>query len=256
MLAQRVACQTPWGEVHDLVVVEGRVVVPRELADMASLWWLGAEHHPRLAVTALTALERATGAALGLAPYCVAVDRWNRAAHHEPWLPVVVGTGASESASDAARLERVPAPLLLPERMTRPSDAARGARPSRRPLLDRLQGGHDAVGSLLDVVRRPVRAVCQLVGVAVGAYYVLTAASWLWALRDGMDGAELQSGVVVLLVGLLLSAATRALWDRAPRDRVDARAVRRVQPIVDATLGAYRLGISLQVLAFAAFAVF
>jgi len=29
-----------------------------------------------------------------------------------------------------------------------------------------------------------------------------------------------------------------------------------VQPIVDTTLGAYRLGISLQLLAFAAFAVF
>jgi hypothetical protein len=98
--------------------------------------------------------------------------------------------------------------------------------------------------------------VLQLAGVAAGAYYLLTAASWLWAVRDGMDSADVQSGVVVLLVGLLLSGITRALWDRAPNDLANAGTVRRVHPIVDTTLGAYRLGISLQVLAFAAFAVF
>ena len=105
-------------------------------------------------------------------------------------------------------------------------------------------------------MRLPLRAVVQLAGVATCAYYLLTAGAWLWVLRDGMDGADLQSGVLVVLVGLMLSAVTGAVWDRSPNDRADARTVRRVQPVVDTTLGAYRLGISLQVLAFAAFAVF
>jgi hypothetical protein len=256
MLAQRVACQTPWGEAHDLVVVRGRVVVPGALADMRSLWWLGSEHHPRLAVTELSVLERATGAVLGVAPYCVAVERWNQAAREDAWLPVVLGAHPSGFAPDAAGLTVAPASLVLPERTTRPHDAARGARRSRGAVLDRLQGGRDAVGSLLDIVRRPLRAVLQLAGVAAGAYYLLTAALWLWALREGMDSAEVQSGVVVLLMGLLLSGITQAMWNHAPNDLADAGAVRRVQPIVDTTLGAYRLGISLQVLAFAAFAVF
>src|SRR3954464_1962552 len=89
MVAQRVACQTPWGEAHDLVVVEDRIVVPGELADMRSLSWLAAPHHPRPAGTAPHVLERATGAALGLSPYCVAAERWNHAARGDPWLPVV-----------------------------------------------------------------------------------------------------------------------------------------------------------------------
>lgn len=256
MLAQRVACQTPWGEVHDLVVVESRVVVPGELADMRSLCWLGDEHHPRLAVTALSVLERATGAALGLAPYCVTAERWNQAARENPWLPEVrLGRHSTATAIDAAELEVAAGPLRLPKRATRPREAARGADQLGSAVLNRLQNGGDAVGSLFDVVRMPLRLVLQLAGVAAGAYYLLAAAAWLWALRNGMEGAEVQSGVVVLLVGLLLSGITRALWDRPLSDVVDARAVRRVPPIVDTTLGAYRLGISLQVLAFAAFAV-
>jgi hypothetical protein len=257
MVAQRVACQTPWGEAHDLVVVEDRIVVPGELADMRSLWWLAAEHHPRLAVTALSVLERATGAALGLSPYCVAAERWNHAARGDPWLPVVpLGGEGGRNASEAAGPAVARASLLLPERATRRAGAARGANRSRSALLAGLQDGSDAVGRLLDVVRLPLRAMVQLAGVAACAYYLLTAGAWLWLLRDGMDGAELQSGVLVLLVGLLLSAVTRAVWDRSRNDRADASAVRRVQPIVDSALGAYRLGISLQVLAFAAFAVF
>jgi hypothetical protein len=257
MLAQRVACQTPWGEPHDLVVVERRIVVPCELADLGSLRWLGAEHHPRLAVTALSALEHATGAALGLAPYCVGVERWNQAAREDQWLPLVpLGTEASGTASGAVGLAVAPPSLLLPERTTRPADAAHGGYQSDGAGLGRLQNGRDAIGSLLDVVRLPLRAVVQLAGVVASAYYLLTAAAWLWALRDGMEGAELQSGVLVLLVGLLLSGITRTLWDRPASDSVDAGMVRRVQPLVDTTRGVYRLGISLQVLAFVAFAVF
>src|SRR3954451_20729079 len=123
----------------------------------------------------------------------------------------------------------------------RRADAARGANRSRSALLDGLQNGRDAVGGLLDVVRLPLRAMVRLVGIAACAYYLLTAGGWLLVLRDGMDGADLQSGVLVLLVGLLLSAVTRAVWDRSPSDRADAGAVRRVQPIIDTTLGAYRL---------------
>jgi hypothetical protein len=257
MVAQRVACQTPWGEAHDLVVVEDRIVVPGELADLRSLSWLAAEHHPRLAVTALSVLERATGAALGLSPYCVAAERWNRAARGDQWLPVVaLGREAGGTVSEAAGPAVARASLLLPERATRLGDAARAANRSRSALLDGLQNGRDAVGGVLDVVRLPLRAMVQLVAVAACVYYLLTAGAWLWVLRDGMDAAELQSGVLVVFVGFLLSTVTRAVWDRSPNDRPAASTVRRVQPIVDTTLGAYRLGISLQVLAFAAFAVF
>jgi hypothetical protein len=135
MVAQRVACQTPWGEAHDLVVVEDRIVVPGALADMRSLWWLAAEHHPRLAVTALSVLERATGAALGLSPYCVPAERWNHAARADPWLPVVpLGREAGGIASEAAGLAVAHASLRLPERATRPADAARGPNGPRSAL--------------------------------------------------------------------------------------------------------------------------
>jgi hypothetical protein len=261
MPARRVACPTPWGEVHDLVVMHGRVVVPEELAYMRSLQWLGAEHHPRVAVTALGVLERATGAALGPSPYCVGVTRWNDAARNDPWLPIVAPSsdakGMSAGPPDAAE----DAPLLpLPNLSARSYGAALGPENGfTSRLLIRLHEGGAATASVANVVGAPFHAMLQIVAVAAAAYYLLTVASWLWGLQEGMDGAELQVGILVLLVRMLLSSITRALWDRAADTDgygADARDDRRIQVIVDTTLGMYRFGILLQVLAFAGFLMF
>lgn len=262
MPAHRVACPTPWGEIHDLVVVQGRVVVPEELAHMRSLQWLGGEHHPRVAVTALGVLESATGAALGLAPYCVGVTRWNDAARNDPWLPIVAPSSDTNGMAADLPDGALDAPLLpLPNRSARSAGAALGPEGSgfTSRLLGRLHEGGAATASVVNVVGAPLRATLQVVAVAAAAYYLLTVASWLWGLQEGMDGAELQAGLMVLLVGMLLSSITRGLWDRgADTDGhgAHARDDRRLQPIVETTLGAYRLGILLQVLAFAGFLMF
>src|SRR4051794_35657858 len=77
MSALRLACRTPWGELHDLVVARGHVLVPESLGHVPPLWWLGDEHHPRVAVTEVAVLKHEIGVALGPAPYCVPIERWN-----------------------------------------------------------------------------------------------------------------------------------------------------------------------------------
>src|SRR3954449_12973797 len=113
MSAPRVACRTPWGTQCDLVVLQGHVIVPRELAHARALWWVRDEKHPGLAVAPLSLLERQTGAKIGVSPYCVPVERWNEGARTEPWLPVIPASRDSDQSSDVAAslaLESLPLP--------------------------------------------------------------------------------------------------------------------------------------------------
>src|SRR5947208_1688329 len=102
----RLICRTPWGEVHDLVALRGYVVVPEVLGHVPPLWWLSDEHHPRLVITEAAVLKHEMGVALGRAPYCVSVERWNQSARAEPWLPRVP---RSVTAASMGPLSALPA---------------------------------------------------------------------------------------------------------------------------------------------------
>jgi hypothetical protein len=267
MSALRVACRTPWGEEHDLVILRGHVIVPRYLGHDRSLWWLGGEHHPQLAVTYLSVLEQETGAELGLSPYCVRVERWNEAARTESWLPVIPASTAAGSFARRARITVVPtSPALeslpIPRRPAGPVDLDLDLNADPRHLApgERLRAGSHAVSRLCSGLRQLV--VLGLLGAAILAcvYYLVAAALWLWSLRSGMTEGKIQDGVVLLVVALLFSAVTalfrRRVWTPSGGpvlpDRYDAR-VR--QPVLYALLDAYRLGVALQFLAFAGFIV-
>jgi hypothetical protein len=260
MSAQRVACRSPWGEDHDLLVLGDRVVVPSELGHMRSLWWLDEEQHPRLAVTALCELERKTGAELGLSPYCVPIGRWNEAAHCDPWLPHLAATTTDVSEASGGRGSKGLECLRLPrESVFRRVDPV--AARCRIGGLDRLRDGAASVGCLFGGVRAVVRAAVHGAAALACLYYVVAAASWLFGLRDGMDGMETQDGAVLVLAAVMFSAVTGLLRAATPARRGQRVALRppdarERQPLVYTALDAYRLGISLQLLAFAAFVVF
>src|SRR5215216_3440725 len=141
MSALRVAWRTPWGRQCDLLVLQGRVIVPRELAHVRPLWWLRDEDHPCLAVAPLSVLERQTGAEIGISPYCVPVERWNAAAKAEPWLPIVPDGCELDQSSDVTTSQELES-LALP-------NAARGwldcELDHRRSAGDRLREGSHAV---------------------------------------------------------------------------------------------------------------
>jgi hypothetical protein len=261
MSALRVACRTPWGDEHDLVILRGHVIVPRQLGHDRSLWWLGDEHHPRLAVTSLSVLEQETGADLGLSPYCVPIERWNRVAREESWLPVVPISASAGSFVDGPGVTDLPASAQLdsvpiPRRAARPMDLDLDTDGPHLTFRNRPHAGSHAVSRVFGGFRQLV--VIGLLGTAIVAclYYVISAALWLWNLRNGMTGGETQEGVMLILAGLLFSALTGLCRERvrAPSgDRVlpyryDAR---ERQPVLYTLLDAYRLGITLQLLAFA-----
>jgi hypothetical protein len=266
MSALRVACRSPWGEEHDLVVLRGHVIVPRLLGHDRSLWWLGEEHHPRLAVTLLSVLEQETGAELGLSPYCVPVQRWNKAARDDPWLPVVPTTGTGGSLAREPGVTYVPvsprlSSLPIPRPEVRAVDLDFGGGRPRLVAGNRLRAGSDAISRLFGALRQLVLA--GLLGAALLAcvYYLIAATLWLWSVRDGMTGAKIQDGIVLVLVALFFSAVTGLFKERL-RTRMSDRVVpphscdaRERQPVLYTLLNAYRLGITVQLLAFAGFLV-
>jgi hypothetical protein len=264
MSALRVACRTPRGDLCDLVVLQEHVLVPQQLGHLRSLWWLGDERHPRLAVTSLCAVERQTGVDLGISPYCVSVTRWNEAARKEFWLPMLpppVGSPARRAdvteAPTTPQLESIP----LPRYGSGSIDLFLEAPGRRRAWGDRLRAGSYAVPRLFGGLRR-ITVSCAL-GTALLAcvYYLVGTGIWLWDLREGMTDAKLQDGVVLIFTALLFSAFTGLFRARIPAyagfSVLPSRgAGRGRQPLLYTVLDGYRLGVALQLLAFGAFVIF
>ena len=256
MSALRVACRTPWGTHCDLVVLRGHVIVPRELAHARALWWVRDEKHPGLAVGPLSVLERQTGAEIGVAPYCVPVERWNEAARAEPWLPIVpVGCELEQSSDITASLELESLPLPSPAsgRLDRELD-------HRRSAGNRLREGSYAVSRLLVGVRRVLVVGALAVAVLACANYLAATAVWLWSLQQGMTGASIEQGVMLIFAALLLSALTGLFRERVGtshgiRVRPYRGDGRERQPVLYTVLDGYRLGVALQLLAFGAFVI-
>lgn len=258
----RLACRTPWGTECDLLALRGRVIVPRELGHHPRLWWLRDERHSRVDVVTLCELERETDTEIGISPFCVPVERWNRAADAETWLPTVP-TGEEAVVHDpdvtvlstSAQLES----LVLPNPPSRRFDVEFNGRPTA--TSDRLRAGSHAVSQLVAGAHHMVVAVGLLIAIAACAYYLASAGQWLWRLQDGMTGARVQEGMVLIVAALVLSRVTGAFKQRSgtPRDawtHVHRRDRRERQPVLYTVLDAYRLGIALQAVAFAAFVIF
>ena len=257
MSALRVACRTPWGSQCDLLVLQGHVIVPRELAHVRPLWWLRDEHHPCLAVAPLSVLEQQTGAEIGISPYCVPIERWNAAARRESWLPVVPAgceSGQSSDVTASPELESLPLPSPASGRIDRELDHSRSAG-------DRLREGSYAVSRLFGGVRRLVVVGALAVAVLACANYLAGTAVWLWNLRQGMTSARIEQGVVLIVAALLFSALTGLFRERfATHHGIRALPYRgdgrERQPVLYTVLDGYRLGIALQLLAFGAFVIF
>src|SRR3954451_11019116 len=211
MSAQRVACRTPWGESHDLLVVHGHVIVPRTLGHVPPLWWLEDENHPRLDVALVGALEAQTGAVLGVAPYCVPSDRWNRGASAQSWLPHLpareTGGSFAPSPGSAPRSDcRQTDGFALPHRRYR-------VRPGRRHR-DHLLAPRIAVSVLLEWPRRMLAAALLAALALALVYYLVATGLWLWDLRSGASGRSLQNGVVLIAAAVVVSSIARRLAAR------------------------------------------
>jgi hypothetical protein len=254
MSAQRVACRTPWGSQCDLLVLRGHVIVPRDLAHARALWWLSDEHHPCLAVEPLSVLERQTGAEIGVSPYCVPVDRWNKVARTESWLPVIPAGCEYGQCSDVTSLELES--LALPN----PSSGLDRELDRSRSVGDRLREGTHAVSRLFGGLRRLIVVAALAIAVLACANYLAGTAVWLWNLRQGITSARVEQGLMLIFAALLFSALTGLFRERFATPH-GIRALpyrgggRERQPVLYTVLDGYRLGIALQLLAFGAFVI-
>ena len=79
---------------------------------------------------------------------------------------------------------------------------------------DRLRSGSHGVVELFVGIRRVLALVASGLALAACVYYVLGTADWLWSLRDGIAGDEIQSGLVLILAALVFSGITRILARR------------------------------------------
>jgi hypothetical protein len=253
----RIACRAPWGAVHDVVVLQGRVIVPNNLGHDPSLWWLGDERHPHLAVTYLSVLEDETGAQLGLSPYCVPIERWNEAARCDSWLPMVPLSAVDGSLAQREGVTVLPTSPQL-ESLPIPRRAVDPHQDGDQPGSDRLRAASHAVSQLVGALRELVVGGILCAAIIACIYYLAAATIWLWSLRNGMTDAEIQDGILLIVAAVLFftltKAATKCLRpsDHVRRLRSDGGVIR---PAHDRLLDAYRLGIALQISAFAGFVV-
>jgi hypothetical protein len=249
MSAQRVACQGPWGNSYELLVLQGHVIVPRALGHIPSLWWLGDEHHPRVAVTLVSALEEATGADVGIAPYCVPTERWNIGAAPVPWLPQV-------PAHVDASLGSLAGERWCEERYSLPISAQVQVNDLDTKRLRGLHAGRQAAIAIFTSIRRLFAAgMVAALGLAL-AYYMMGTGAWLWELRHGISGRRTQDGIVILIFGLAAMTMARLLSGRMTRRsaRLAGRwDVEKISSSLLTIVDGFRLGIALQLLAFGGF---
>ena len=261
MSAIHLECRGPGGDDFAVVAVRGFVVVPESMRRQPGLWWLESENHPHLVIEDSNVLEDVIGPGrLGCWPYCVAAERWNEAAAQHRWLPRSPGPGREPEDQqwrliENARIEGV----RLPSRRTDPTAFASERAPARSLVL-RLERGSMAVSYLFAQTALVGAVLMTTLSLAVCAYYLAAVASWLWNLRNGISGREIQDGLVLLLGAFVATWITRRLASKrgvndATRFRLPDAAWGVRRPLVRLALDAYRIGVALQLLAFAGFAV-
>jgi hypothetical protein len=241
----RLECRSPTGNLFEALSVGRFVVVPEALKAEPGMWWLEREGYPRLDAETSHALDRLTAAAhVEPWPYRVPAARWNEAAESHPWLTI-----APMDAADEWDLSS----RLVAERHVDSQETLSRATSPR----ERLFQGAAAVAGLFAHVNRAARFALTASALGGCAYYVVALGVWLWSLRDGMTATETQAGG--MLAGLALVAAwiTGRFEERLVSGGVPVRLHRaegrRRQPLLHLMLDAYRMGVVLQLLAFAGF---
>jgi hypothetical protein len=238
----RLSCRSPTGNLFEALSVGRFVVVPEALKAEPGMWWLEREGYPRLDAETSHALDHLTGTVyVGPWPYRVPAGRWNEVAASHPWL-----TAAPVHAVDVGS-------RLLADRHVDSREARSRSISSRERLLQ----GATAVAGLFAHVGRAARFGLTASVLGACAYYVVALAVWLWSLRDGMTAAEMQAGAVLVGVALVATWITGRFEQRLTSDGVLVRLPRtegrRRQPLLHLMLDAYRMGVALQLLAFAGF---
>lgn len=246
MSEARLECRTPGGNVFEALVVGGFVLVPEGLKHEPGMWWLERDGYPRLDVETSHTIDRLmVDTQVGPWPYRVPVGHWNQAAARQPWL-----TTAPILAADARDLG---SRLAADRRVDSHEIVARFPSPG-----ERLCQGAAAVVRLFGHATRAARFSLMAGALTACAYYVVAVAAWLWSLRDGMTAAEVQEGVVLAGFALVATSITGRLEERLVSSsgivvRLPRAEGRRRQPFLHLVLDAYRLGVVLQLLAFAGF---
>jgi hypothetical protein len=242
----RLECRSPTGNLFEALAVGGFVLAPETLKAEPGMWWLEREGYPRLDAETSCALNRVTaGNQVGPWAYRVPAARWNEAAVRQPWLPAapIVAADASDFGS-----------RLMPERRA----DSREMLSRSTSLRDRVCDGAAAVAGLFAHTTRAGRFLLTACALGACAYYVVAAAAWLWSLRDGMTASETQAGVVNAGFALVATWITGRFEEQpvsasgvlVRRPRAEARGR---QPLLHLVLDAYRVGVVLQLLAFAGF---
>jgi hypothetical protein len=256
MVARRLSCRAPSGLEFPIVLLGDVVIAPERVCKEPGLGWLELERLPRLSMEISQLLEGGIeGLRIGCWPFCAPLERWNKAAEVYPCLAVAVDGDAGASVVVSCELE----PGDLP--MSRQS----GPMPqSERPRAcfdlmtgDRFRAGSVGVIELFVGIRRVLWLTVSGLALAACVYYVLGTSDWLWSLRDGITGGEIQSGLVLILAALVFSGITRVCGNRrsSPTMASSLSAGSDDQTVVSQLPSVYRVGITLQFLAFLGFVI-
>lgn len=258
MVARRLSSRAPSGNEFPIVLLGDRVIAPETIYKEPGLAWLELERLPRLSLEASQYLERVIdGLRIGCWPFCAPVARWNRAAELYPCLAVPIDGEAA--ASVAAAYEVRSSELRVP-RQSDPMDLP-GSQPqagSGMTIAERLRLGSRGVVELLVAIRQLLGLVGSGLALAACVYYVVGTVGWLWSLRDGITGGEVQNGLMLILAALLFSGITRTFRESRATPKMpmltNADHLDR-QPVLDLLPDIYRAGVTFQLVALLGFVI-
>jgi hypothetical protein len=258
MLARRLSCRAPSGLEFPVVLLEDVVIAPETVQKEPGLGWLALERLPRLSIEASLHLERVIdGLRIGCWPFCAPLERWNRAAEIYPCLAIAIDDEAASTLATNCKVRS--SDLRLPRQvdlMDRRRDRFQAG--SDVIMGDRVRSGSRAVGELFLGIRRALRCAASWLALAACIYYVLGAAGWLWTLRDGISGGEVQSGLVLILAALVFSRITQVLRDRRATRSMTSwtdASCRDRETVISLAPDVYRAGVTLQALALLGFVI-
>jgi hypothetical protein len=256
MAARRLSCRAPSGREFPIVLVGNVVIAPETVSREPGLGWLELEGLPRLSMEISQRLERVIdGLRIGCWPFCAPLERWNEAAEIYPCLAVAVHGEAASSVVASCELLSSDLGILKQDvaiLRREPSEPGFGLM-----TADRVRSGTSGVVELFAGTRQVLGLLASGLALAACIYYLLGTADWLWNLRDGITGDEIQSGLVLLVAALVFSGITRTLGCRSPSTMTPPANVGSDdrQTVVDQLPGVYRAGVTLQLLAFLGFLI-
>ena len=258
MVARRLSCRAPSGREFPVVLLGDVVIAPETVCKEPGLGWLELERLPRLSMEISQRLERVIdGLRIGCWPFCAPLERWSEAAKVYPCLAVAIDDEAEASVVGTSELpSRVPGTPKYDIAMDLP-----GERPEagfRVMTGGRLRSGSRGVVELFLGIRQLRGLVASVLALAACVYYALATIDWLWSLRDGLTGDEVQAGVVLILAALVVSEITRMLANRLAAPTMARSCIVDSddrQTVVSQLPSVYRTGITLQLLALLGFVI-